>query len=183
MILLDSLAGSHLYGLADAQSDLDRYVVCVESRRDPNRYRHSQRVSDEDRIRVSLSGFLVQCERGSHQALDAMFAPPAACEVDKIAELRRGYRAGITTIHALLRVVKKFAHMEGEDRFALKRRRHAVRIAFQIGQLVESGRYDPRLPDSILEVVKSAWEMPAGEIPALCQRVCPIDLGIGDTSA
>lgn len=181
MILLDAIGGSHLYGLADAESDVDRYLVEAGSRHGPDRYRHRQRSAEEDRIRVSLSGFLVRCDAGSHQALDAMFAPPEMCEIDRIADLRRGYRASSEAVRALVRVVRKFSRWEGDDRHSRKRRRHAVRIAFQINDLVATGRYAPRLPDDQLDVVRSAWGMGPEDVAALCRSICDVDLGQGST--
>lgn len=84
-VQLETVHGSHLYGLARPTSDVDTYRVLANDYQAIGRDRLSlktkQRIrGEEDVLETNLTEFLVKCEEGTPQALEAMFsriAPPA----------------------------------------------------------------------------------------------------------
>lgn len=79
-VVLSTVHGSHLYGTAHAASDLDTYTVLMNS--PVNRATTSVKtkqllVGNDDVLTTGLTEFLVKCEAGVPQALEAMFSPVA----------------------------------------------------------------------------------------------------------
>lgn len=85
-MLLRAVAGSRLYGTHRPDSDFDFYEV-------HDRIRNKQTIRDGvDTIRVNLSDWIRYAEKGTHQALDAMWCPPEYTEVDVLREFRLSFR-------------------------------------------------------------------------------------------
>jgi hypothetical protein len=138
-LLLRSIAGSHLYGTSRPESDFDYYEVYSELPSFSGLYKTQQTiVNGVDITMVSLSHFMELARIGSHQALDAMFSEKV--EVDKIEALRHNYRAGYSVVEAYARIIRKFA-IDGTER----KRKHAVRVTFNLIDILESGRFNPTL--------------------------------------
>lgn len=180
MILLDVRHGSHLYGLARPDSDEDRYVVLLD--RPPGndgKYRWAkQKIRDGiDTMTLDLHTFLDMACRGVPQALEAMFAPEA--EVDEIGALRRSWRAGGGEVwHTYRRTIRRFLIDYGD----LKRRRHALRLACNLEDLMRYGRFEPRLtPELAVDLTVAASLETPGYLAEL-QRRCPLslDLSVAD---
>lgn len=135
-VLFKTRHGSHLYGLNHADSDEDFYTVVNRPR--GRRYKWAkQSIHDgEDSLRVNLPTWLRLCEKGVPQALEAMFAPEPL--VDNLGPLRAGFRAGGEARRTYARTIRNF--VEAEE---FKRRRHAVRLGFNLRDLLACGRFNP----------------------------------------
>lgn len=140
--LFRTVHGSHLYGIAHEGSDHDTYEVVtrlphVEHNGARSKYARQTIQGTEDRFVIDLSTFMAQCARGVPQALEAMFS--TVPEVDSISHLRAGYRAGGEVTERYLRTMKAFYFGDA------KRVRHAARLAVNLRDLREFGRFDPTL--------------------------------------
>lgn len=135
-VLFKTRHGSHLYGLNHADSDEDFYTVVDRPR--GRRYKYSKQTihNNEDSVVVNLSTWLRLCEKGVPQALEAMFAPNPL--IDNLPFLRSAFRAGIPARQTYARTITNFVM---NDDF--KRRRHAVRLGFNLRDLGRYGRFNP----------------------------------------
>ena len=127
-MLLRAVAGSRLYGTHRPDSDFDYYEV-------HDRIRARQTiVGSQDVTRMPLSQWLLLCEKGTHQALDAMWAPPDYCEVDRLTSFRTGYRVDP---YRVARQLERTAFAMSPDN------KHFHRLLFCSMQVRERGWYDP----------------------------------------
>lgn len=140
-ILFRTIHGSHLYGLAHAESDKDFYTVVSREKRGARKKYAKQSIKDGiDSMTVDLSTFMHMCEEGVPQALEAMFSPTDMVEIDTIEALRRGYRVNTAkATRTYRRTIRNFA--EGD----FKKRRHAARLAINMSEFQETGRFNPQL--------------------------------------
>lgn len=127
MLLLRSLAGSRLYGTARPDSDWDWYEV-----HDHIRARQSK-VGDLDVTRMPLSQWVRLCEKGTHQALDAMWCPPELTEVDKLRAFRLSWRPDPFRVADQL---ERTAHAIGGEK-------HLDRLLHCAYRMRQQGWYDP----------------------------------------
>lgn len=126
MLILRVVAGSRLYGTFRPDSDYDWYEVY-------DKIRSNQCKRDnQDVIKVGLSRWLELCASGSHQALDAMFAPDEFTEVDLFREYRHSYR--VRTQEAVDRLVRTAKNIPDK---------HKPRLQRYIKEVLEDGRYNP----------------------------------------
>lgn len=139
-ILFKTIHGSHLYGLNHAESDEDYYTVVRRPRGRRYKWAKQTIVDGVDSMRVDLPTWLRLCEKGVPQALEAMFSPMA--EIDNLPFLRHAYVPGGEVRRTYHRTIEKFI-MSGEDDF--KRRRHAVRLAFNLHDIMHHGQFNPVL--------------------------------------
>lgn len=131
MILLRALAGSRLYGTSGPDSDTDWYEV-------HDRIRTRQRKSGgQDVLKINLSHWLRLAEKGTHQALDAMWCPPELTEVDLIREFRLGFRPDPWKTWAQLEKTARALEYDG------KKEKHADRLRFCAERVITRGWYDP----------------------------------------
>ena len=169
VVLLHTVHGSHLYGLAHEGSDLDTYTVIAGG------HRGRQCITDgDDAVLMPLAVFVRQLHCGSPQSLEALFSPIAGpCALD-------GYRSGFLpdTVRAAdtyRRTMKSFA-LHG----AFKRRRHALRLAMNLADLVADGRFNPRLTAAaVAEVTEAARSTPSNFVDHL-RGLSPVDPFQGD---
>lgn len=140
-LLLSTVHGSRLYGLSHAGSDFDSFEVYGY---DKFRPRHSVKGAD-DVTTTSYDRFMVYCERGVPQYLEAMFSRVAT--TDAMPFNRLSYRPSRTaTRERYMRTVKAF-WLEGWEAESFKKRRHAVRLAVNLRTMEEYGRFNPELTD------------------------------------
>lgn len=148
-VLFSTPHGSHLYGLAHAGSDRDRYTVVTRlphvEQRSRARYARQTISGEDDEFVIDLSTWLQLCEKGVPQALEAMWSRVAT--VDSIGDFRAGYRAGTAVLPTYLRTIRSFA--KADD---FKRRRHAARLAINARQILERGHFNPLMTSS-----EAAW--------------------------
>lgn len=126
-MLLRTLAGSRLYGTAGPDSDWDWYEV-----HDHIRPRQTKR-GDQDVIRMPLSKWIMLCEKGTHQALDALWCPPRLAEVDRLTPWRWQVRVDPWRVADQL---ERTAYGMGGDK-------HLNRLMFCAQRVRERGWYDP----------------------------------------
>lgn len=127
MILLRALAGSRLYGTASALSDWDWYEVHDECRP------HQGKNGDQDVIKMPLSKWLRLCEKGTHQALDAMWCPNGLTTVDKLLDFRLSWRPDTYRVADQL---ERTAYGIGNEK-------HKPRLLHCAESVREYGWYDP----------------------------------------
>lgn len=172
-VLLDTVHGSRLYGLAHATSDDDRYIVLSDR---PDGARGKLRWSRQyltpgaaDVFVTDARTFLDMCASGVPQSLEAMFSP--APTIDALPSFRIGYRAaGPEVLSTYARTVRSFLHSDGS-----KRRRHAIRLALNLTSLLETGRFDPVVPRALVGRFTDAAESIESAADAI-RQVCPVDL-------
>lgn len=142
-VLFSTPHGSHLYGLAHAGSDHDTYTVVtrlphVAHNGTRARYARQTIRGDQDEFVIDLSTWLLLCEKGVPQALEAMFSPRPT--VDLIGPFRAAYRATPAVVPTYLRTISSFTR-SGD----WKRRRHAARLALNMRSILRHGRFNPEL--------------------------------------
>lgn len=128
--------GSVLYGLDHAGSDRDVMYVYADNRKARQRLD-----GDLDYVTVGLGHFLDLAHGGAHQYLEALFSPIKEWCDD-------GYKPMIDNMivppalvrNKYMRTIKHFSYGD-----TLKRRRHALRLAWNLADLTEYGRFNPRL--------------------------------------
>lgn len=145
LVLLRTVQGSRLYGLARPESDHDTYTVIA------GKHRGRQRIAGpDDTLVIGVDQFLAQCAKGVPQALEAMFSPLA--EPGPLNALRAGYRVAQPAFRETYRrTIRRFA-LDGLERDDLKRRRHALRLLVNFEEGLVRGRFNPTL-----SVEQVAW--------------------------
>lgn len=141
--ILVTIHGSHLYGLNHSESDVDFFRVVDSDRRT----HHKVYESGFDVVTMGLDDFMRNVFNGSHQSCEALFSP--------VAWVDSKYRSFFEGIH-----------VTGEDAFAryrrtirafsygdAKKRRHAVRLGWNLRDLRQTGRFNPQMTeDQILKI-------------------------------
>lgn len=138
-LIFSTIAGSHLYGLAHEESDLDVYEV-YEGKSPKLR---QSIAGDDDRVRGTLDAFLTRAYTGSHQSVEALFSREkvyAPGMEEKYGSFLDGIYIGGGDVYAKYeRTIKKFSFGD------FKKRRHACRLALNLHDLRKYGRFDPTL--------------------------------------
>lgn len=170
MLLARIITGSRLHGFSSHDSDYD--VMEIYS----NTTDFSETGKDEvqtqtdgvDLTRLTLGKFLERAMRGSHQTLDAMFAAETETE-DHIASLRENFHAGHEVITVLADVIKDLAQKRDP-----KKNRHALRIAYNLAEIIETGRYTPELSEETKTTILSKLYLSPAEIMVECSTISGI---------
>lgn len=156
-VLFRTEHGSRLYGLSHADSDYDYYTVVDKVKTAKASYSTHKIVDKLDSVVVDLGTWLNNCRKGVPQALEAMFATEPHVMVDFIGPLRAGYKVGSDEVwDRYLRTIKSFAM---EDTF--KHKRHALRLALNLKEIRNCGRFNPTLSPVNIELVNGLAELPA----------------------
>lgn len=168
-ILLRSFAGSHLYGLARPESDLDYYEVHTEALAGglgKERKTVQTIVDGIDITAVGLSHFIDLASSGSHQALDAMFSERIV--LDEISAFRRNFRVGLNVVPVYNRLIFDFVHFAD-----VRKRKHAARLTFNLHDMAETGRFNPTLtPERAVRVLAMA-ELDADAFAEEAEKITP----------
>lgn len=162
--ILQTVHGSHLYGLAHPGSDLDTYRVVLGGNK---KYARQTKRGDDDCMVISLDRFLAQVAVGVPQALEALFSPFAQINMDW-APFLLGLRPGlIKTQMRYRRTIINFGfHRGGRTGSAAERiderklRRHAVRLTLNLGTFLERGVFNPALSTDQRDVVVEMADAP-----------------------
>lgn len=136
--LFETVHGSHLYGLAHAGSDRDRFAVTLSG----STRAHHRQVGDDDLTEMGLSLFLLRAAEGSHQSVEALFSPHKVwtAEGDRYRPMIESMRVTGGAVFAKYeRTITKFAFGN------FKRRRHAARLALNLSQLRDTATIRPVL--------------------------------------
>lgn len=160
-LIFSTIHGSHLYGLAHENSDRDVYEVYEGKGR-------SLRQSTDGRldvVRGSLEAFMGRAFTGSHQSCEAMFSTLKEWEPgmqEKWGSYIESFRVtGGEVFSKYERTIKKFSYLD------FKRRRHAVRIGFNLHELRKHGRFNPTM-DTLSVSLANATVL---EGKALCEAL------------
>jgi hypothetical protein len=151
MLLTRIITGSRQHGFATEYSDLDLFEIYTSiddfdgPKRGHTREKHTL-IDGRDVVACTLSKFMERCMAGSHQALDVMFA--AEAEVDRIEALRKGFHVGPNAVEAFIHTIREMV-----DQRTPKRNRHALRVAFNLQEMIETGRYTPELSEEVREEI------------------------------
>lgn len=127
MLLLRALAGSRLYGTHRPDSDWDWYEVYDEIAP------RQSKVGDLDVTRMPLGKWVMLCEKGTHQALDAMWCPSQYVEVDLLTSFRMAFRVDPWRVADRL---ERTAHAPGCEK-------HRLRLLHCADSVRSYGWYDP----------------------------------------
>jgi predicted nucleotidyltransferase len=150
MILLRTIHGSHLYGLAHAGSDKDIYEVIQTKRTARKRNIKQTIVNGIDKTTVDMSTFMHMVDECVPQALEALWTPVA--EIDKIHEFRTQYRVNRAKMKDVyIRTALNFAKSEHK-----KQRRHAIRLLLNLGAALEYGKFNPQLSNMDKFILESS---------------------------
>ena len=152
MLLYKTIAGSRLYGTNRPESDYDWIEVYSSMRSRP---RH--KVTEEtDVIKISLSEFMRLAHAGSHQMLEAMFSPRT--EIDLFYDMRSRYYAHTAnTTKRYMATIQKFGDHKARKRE--KAMRTALRMTYNLEELLETGRFNPVVDRSLLHMLTYAtWD-------------------------
>lgn len=169
-VLFKTVHGSRLYGLAHENSDHDFYTVVSKVRTAKAKYARQTIVDGVDSMVVDFGTWLRQCEMGVPQALEAMFSEQAL--VDKIEEFRLGYRVGTEVWSRYLRTIKSFAlNEETDEKFKFKKKRHALRLSFNLNELSRYGRFNPTFDKGMADLMSLGAKHLDGEgVYDLCMQ-------------
>lgn len=161
--ILRTIHGSHLYGLAHADSDVDHYTIINDGAKD---YAHQEIHDGDDQFVIHLDEFIKHAAGGVPQALESLNSPRA--DIDhRYLPMLRGLRPNIDEARARYRrTVRNFAHNNGgrtgsaaRNVDPIKLKRHAVRLCFNLNDLMLYGRFNPELTEKQIKVVKAAPDM------------------------
>jgi hypothetical protein len=139
-ILFKTVHGSRLYGMSHEGSDWDYYTVVDKVKTAKAKYSRQTIVDDVDSVVVDFGTWIEQCKDGVPQALEAMFSNMAV--TDRITGFRTQFYAGTTTHERYLRTITSFVYANKD---VYKRKRHALRLAYNFVDLKRYGRFDPTL--------------------------------------
>lgn len=139
--LFRTIHGSKLYGLSHKGSDDDFYVI-TPTRRVSKQINAKQRIDGlNDVTTMDFASFVTLCNRGVPQSLEAMFSKKA--ESPFFEDYRQAYFASDPeVIHTYMRTIKSFS-LSTKDPF--KRKRHALRLALNLEELIYTGRFNPTM--------------------------------------
>jgi predicted nucleotidyltransferase len=138
-VLLRTVHGSHLYGLANENSDRDIYEVTTTKRTKRKRNIRQTIVGKLDKTIVDMSTFMHMVDECVPQALEALWTPVP--EIDLISEFRNNYRVNRAKMRDVyIRTALNFAKADDD-----KRRRHALRLLLNLGTAMEYGKFNPCL--------------------------------------
>lgn len=154
-ILLQTIHGSHLYGLNHERSDLDYYIVVSDE--DNKITKATQTIVDGiDTTVIGYGSFMEMCFKGVPQALEAMFSTSAT--IDEFKAFRDAYRAGgAGVVDVYRRTIYNFTY---ETRQGQKYKKHAVRLMLNLNSLLKFERFNPRLTSDEISIVNSLHLLP-----------------------
>lgn len=155
---LATLHGSRLYGLAHEGSDTDYYIVA-----DFGYHRALQEAQNGVDVRlVPLRLFMQQIADGNPMALEALWSPSAVKSLT-LEEVSRSFRVGQGRAQHGARTFIDMFIGEGRNPERMKNRRHVLRLAVQLRQAMEEGRFDPVLRPQAAELLTRIASQHSGE--------------------
>jgi hypothetical protein len=167
--------GSKLYGLSHANSDDDFFIVTptVRVAKDARRNQAKQKFEgNNDFVFMDFKTFTRLAGEGVPQALETMYS--RAAHSDYFEEYRQGYFCSDPgVIHRYMKTIKSFSMTE-KDPF--KRRRHALRLALNLEEILYTGRFNPTLtPENASRISRyAAYEGP--KYFTELQRMSPVEV-------
>ncbi len=157
-------AGSHLYGLANINSDIDLYTVYdFKHRIYRPRKQIQQRIEEEtDHVKISLSEFEAHLAKGVPQACEVLWAEPEYW-LDNVlgwiytaTKLEDIVRSNMPTVLDTYR--RTIINFFKEDNF--KKNRHGFRLIINARGLMEDEYFNPTLTEEQVKLVNESAELP-----------------------
>ena len=148
MILLETVHGSRLYGLATPESDFDSFKVIADNPTRRGKYARQATDGTYDQIVCDLSTFVQYASKGVPQYLEAMWSPIAT--VDEIPEMRWSFRPDFyTTVYTYEKLINREWNEPG-----LKAKTRAYRWLINLLDFNEYGIFNPILSDDQKETLE-----------------------------
>lgn len=148
--ILETIHGSRLYGLARTVSDADTFRVVA--------YRRRPLVGTDgynDTSEFGLKDFLTNVFNGSHQSCEALWSPYATIDPTWTPYLQSIRVTGADAFARYRRTIHSFSYGD------LKKRRHAVRLGYNLADLRRYGRFNPVLTpgqhDMVVVLAELYW--------------------------
>lgn len=135
-VILETIHGSHLYGMNHADSDRDIFRVLATTGRTKHKI-----TEESDLTQMPLDRFLENVFHGSHQSCEALFSPLATVDPKYCPMFDNIRVTGADVFARYRRTIHAFSYGP------MKQRRHAVRLGFNLSDLRKYGRFNPRLTD------------------------------------
>jgi hypothetical protein len=142
-ILLNTIFGSHLYGLSHADSDIDYYTVTTT----PYSKGVQTIAGEHDDFVVPFARFVTMINAAIPQSLEALYSPLA--DPSPLDGYRFGYRVDTTQAVAKFGGAMTQLFMEG----TFKKRRHGYRLLLHLNDILTYGHFNPVLTDSRKELL------------------------------
>ena len=142
-LLMQTVHGSRLYGLAHAGSDEDNFEVWLG--------RRSRQSIDgrNDVLRVSYDDFVKGVAKGVPQYLEALYSP---CKTVNRLDHLHLHPAYWTVVNTYLRTIKSFWREDPTDPKDFKLRRHSARLVWNLQEFMEKGYFNP-----VLDATAREW--------------------------
>lgn len=161
-LIFKTVHGSALYGLAHKDSDLDVYEVYEGSAaRLVHDYQARLTGPGLDTVRGSVEAFVRRAASGAHQSVEAMFSRQkewAPGMFEKWGAYVEGFRVtGGEAFAKYERTIRSFCYSD------FKRRRHAVRLAFNLHSLRKHGKFNPELDGIQITLANRLAELYGGD--------------------
>lgn len=155
-VIFSTVHGSRLYGFDRKGSDYDTYTVT-----DSTSLKANQSVNGPyDIVRVGFNGFLIKALGGSHQGVEALFSPLKEWN-DEFLHLKpfidNMVVCGGPVYEKYERTIKKFCYGD------FKKRRHAVRLALNLEDLRDVGRFNPVMDEIDIGLCNTLADRMEGE--------------------
>lgn len=175
--ILHTIHGSHLYGLAHANSDTDSYSIFIGNPEgSPNENgmdtaatkKFAKQTFDQDGndiLKMHLSRFLENAREGSPQALEALFSPYAEFD-PRYEAFFQGLRPSMELARARYRrTIINFAFHHGgrsatraqreqkNEKERYKLARHSLRLTLNLNDLMRYGYFNPSLSEEQAEYI------------------------------
>lgn len=111
---------------------------------------------EDDTIKVTLSTFMMLASEGRHQYLEAMFAPRT--DVDMFYDMRSNfYPDTAMTVNLYRRTINKFG--DHKARKKVKAMTTALRMTYNLEELIQKGKFNPKLDGGTIAVLNSlTWD-------------------------
>ena len=155
-VMFRTVHGSRLYGLNHAASDDDFYQVINRSTSGKKKFARQNIAGNDDTMTVNFSTFSAMANEGIPQSLEAMFSAQSL-GTEYFEAYRKSFRVDINSMRKVYR--RTIANFACGD---FKRRRHALRLAFNFDEATYSGRFNPQLtPEQITFVNEQAEDLEA----------------------
>jgi predicted nucleotidyltransferase len=164
IILFKTVHGSHLYGLAHADSDNDTYTVLDKVKNARAKYAKQKISGDDDSMIVDFGTWIGMCQDGVPQALEAMFSSMAI--EDKISDFRSQFRVSTGASERYLRTITSFTFTQDP-----KRKRHGLRLALNMWDFTRYGRFNPTLNANQVDFVTENAKKDCDAVYALAMNI------------
>lgn len=140
-VIFATVHGSHLYGTAHSDSDIDLYVVVQDGIQNQKKYE-----DDTDIMLIDLKNFFIKMNEGAHQAVEALCSPYSVWNEESYYTpmVKRVYPTRTSFVRKCLSATKSFRKRveDGEKGNITKILRHADRLE-QSAILMMNNNYSP----------------------------------------